>query len=136
MRIILRTLNYWCPITVCFNENRFYSSDMPDGAKLYEGTALLVTLPPTDISLPNENRSHPLFFQEAADVWRNSRPEPQDELFIFTPATTVSGRCSPDTGFVTWRSPNSPMTWEGVSARRVRCITGFGVVRAWTLPGL
>ena len=24
---------------VCFNENRFYSSDMPSGAKLYEGTA-------------------------------------------------------------------------------------------------
>jgi len=30
---------------VCFNENKFYSSDMPDGARLYEGTAVRTTLP-------------------------------------------------------------------------------------------
>ena len=30
---------------VCFNENKFYSSDMPNGARLYEGTAVRATLP-------------------------------------------------------------------------------------------
>ncbi len=68
---------------VCFNENQFYSSDMADGAKLYEGTALLVTLPPADITLPTENRINPVFFQEAPDGWRNSRPETQDEFVHF-----------------------------------------------------
>ena len=68
---------------VCFNEKRFYSSDMPDGAKLYEGTALLVTLPPADFVIPAQDRISPVFFQEAADGWRNSRPEPQDEFVHF-----------------------------------------------------
>jgi hypothetical protein len=68
---------------VCFNENRFYSSDMPDGAKLYEGTALLVTLPSADIVIPSKDRINPVFFQEAPVDWRNSRPEPQDEFVHF-----------------------------------------------------
>lgn len=68
---------------VCFNENRFYSSDMPDGAKLYEGTALLVTLFSADIAMPAQDRINPVFFQEAPDGWRNSRPEPQDEFVHF-----------------------------------------------------
>jgi len=68
---------------VCFNEKRFYSSDMPDGAKLYEGTAVLVTLPAADIAIPAQDRINPVFFQEAPEGWRNSRPEPQDEFVHF-----------------------------------------------------
>ncbi|OGQ90091.1 MAG: hypothetical protein A2464_10195 [Deltaproteobacteria bacterium RIFOXYC2_FULL_48_10] len=68
---------------VCFNENKFYSSDMPDGAKLYEGTAVRVTLPPSDITIPVRDRINPIFFQEAPDAWRNTRPEPQDEFVHF-----------------------------------------------------
>jgi hypothetical protein len=68
---------------VCFNENRFYSSDMADGVKLYEGIALLVTLPPADITIPTEERINPVFFPEAPEVWLNSRPEPQDEFVHF-----------------------------------------------------
>lgn len=68
---------------VCFNEKRFYSSDMADGVKLYEGTAILVTLPPADIVTPAKDRINPVFFQEAPDGWRNSRPEPQDEFVHF-----------------------------------------------------
>jgi len=66
---------------VCFNENRFYSSDMPAGAKLYEGTALRTTLPFADIAIPAQERINPVFFPEAPEVWRNSRPEPRD-LFV------------------------------------------------------
>ena len=32
--------------------------------------------------------------------------------FIFTPVTTLRDRCIPDTGFVMWRSPISPGTWD------------------------
>ncbi len=68
---------------VCFNENKFYSSDMPDNAKLYEGTAVRVTLPPSDIIIPVQDRINPIFFQEAPEAWRNTRPEPQDEFVHF-----------------------------------------------------
>ena len=50
---------------VCFNEKRFYSSDMPDGAKLYEGTALLVTLPSADIVIPGPG-------QDQSDIFSRS----------------------------------------------------------------
>ena len=68
---------------VCFNENRFYSSDMPDGAKLYEGTAVRATLPRADVAIPTRDRIHPVFFQEAPEAWRNTRPDPQDVFVHF-----------------------------------------------------
>lgn len=68
---------------VCFNENRFYSSDIPAGAKLYEGTALLTTLPLADIAIPDRERINPVFFPEAPESWRNTRPEPQDVFVHF-----------------------------------------------------
>ena len=68
---------------VCFNENKFYSSDMPDGAKLYEGTAVRVTLPLSDIIIPVRDRINPEFFKEAPEAWRNTRPESQDEFVHF-----------------------------------------------------
>nr|WP_321397318.1 hypothetical protein [uncultured Desulfobacter sp.] len=52
---------------VCFNENRFYSSDMPDGAKLFEGTAVRTTLPSTDAVIPARDRINPVFFHEAPE---------------------------------------------------------------------
>ena len=63
---------------VCFNENGFYSSDMPDGAKLYEGTAVRKTLPKTDFDIPTGDRINPVFFEDAPEAWRESRPEPRD----------------------------------------------------------
>ena len=68
---------------VCFNENRFYSSDMPDGAKLYEGTALRATLPRDDVAIPTRDRIHPVFFREAPEAWRSTRPEPRDDFVHF-----------------------------------------------------
>lgn len=68
---------------ICFNENRFYSSDMPDGAKLYEGTAVRTTLPQADITIPAQERINPVFFPEAPESWRNTRPDPQDVFVHF-----------------------------------------------------
>jgi hypothetical protein len=68
---------------VCFNENRFYSSDMADGAKLYEGEAVRTTLSDADIALPAEDRINPIFFEDAPEAWRDARPKPQDEFLHF-----------------------------------------------------
>ncbi|WP_321494782.1 hypothetical protein [uncultured Desulfobacter sp.] len=68
---------------VCFNENRFYSSDMPDGAKLFEGTAVRTTLPLTDAVIPARDRINPVFFHEAPEDWLATRPEPGDEFVHF-----------------------------------------------------
>lgn len=68
---------------VCFNENRFYSSDMPNGAKLYEGTAVRTTLPQVDWVIPARDRINPIFFEEAPEAWRKTRPEPRDEFVHF-----------------------------------------------------
>jgi hypothetical protein len=76
---------------VCFNENRFYSSDMPDGAKLYEGTAVRATLPRADVAIPTHERIHPVFFGEAPEAWRNTRPEPRDEFVHFHSCYDAAG---------------------------------------------
>lgn len=68
---------------VCFNENKFYSSDMPAGAKLYEGWAVRTTLPEADIDIPTEDRINPVFFEDAPEAWRRSRFEPRDAFLHF-----------------------------------------------------
>lgn len=68
---------------VCFNEDGFYSSDMPDGAKLFEGTAVRATLPRTDFEIPVKDRINPVFFKNAPQKWLESRPEPRDEYVHF-----------------------------------------------------
>lgn len=68
---------------VCFNENGFYSSDTPEGIKLFEGTAVRVTLPEADFDIPVKNRINPVFFDKAPQKWLESRPEPRDEYLHF-----------------------------------------------------
>lgn len=68
---------------VCFNENTFYSSDMADGAKLYEGTAVMATLPDANVSIPTGDRINPIFFSDAPQPWLETRPEPRDEFRHF-----------------------------------------------------
>ena len=76
---------------VCFNENRFYSSDMPNGAKLYEGTAVRTTLPQADGVIPAQDRINPIFFEEAPEAWRDTRPEPRDEFVHFHSCYDAAG---------------------------------------------
>jgi hypothetical protein len=68
---------------VCFNEKGFYSSDMPDGVKLFEGTAVRITLPEADFDIPVKDRINPVFFDKAPQKWLESRPEPRDEYLHF-----------------------------------------------------
>jgi hypothetical protein len=70
-------------VFVCFNEDGFYSSDMPVGAKLYEGTAVRDTLPRADFEIPVKNRINPVFFPDAPEKWLKCRPEPRDEYLHF-----------------------------------------------------
>ncbi|MEE4607860.1 MAG: hypothetical protein V2L15_03150 [Desulfobacteraceae bacterium] len=76
---------------VCFNEDQFYSSDMPDGAKLYEGTAVRATLPRADGVIPARDRITPVFFEEAPEAWRDTRPEPRDEFVHFHSCYDAAG---------------------------------------------
>ncbi len=68
---------------ICFNEDQFYASDMPAGAKLFEGAAVMVTLPEAGAGIPRESRINPIFFEEAPDPWLASRPDPKDEYRHF-----------------------------------------------------
>lgn len=95
---------------VCFNENRFYSSNMPAGAKLYEGTAVLTTLPAAEIAIPIQERINPVFFAEAPESWRNTRPEPQDEFVHFHSGYSGSGPVL--TGYWLRHVAVSPFTYD------------------------
>ncbi len=68
---------------VCFNERGFYSSDMPENAKLFEGDAVLQTLEKKDVAIPESLRINPIFFPDAPEAWRNARPEPKEEYLHF-----------------------------------------------------
>jgi hypothetical protein len=69
---------------VCFNEQHFYTLDLPANALLFEGEAILSTLPDLNVVLPQgEERIHPVFFSEAPEAWLESRPEPKAEFVHF-----------------------------------------------------
>ncbi|MCF8036786.1 MAG: hypothetical protein K9K62_07930 [Desulfobacteraceae bacterium] len=68
---------------VCFNEQNFYTDDLPENAKLFEGTAVLTRLPDVDFSLPDSGRINPVYFPEAPARWTAARPEPGDAFLHF-----------------------------------------------------
>ena len=51
---------------ICFNEQSFYTRDMPENAKLFEGEAVFTRLPEADMDLPSEHRINPRFFSECS----------------------------------------------------------------------
>ena len=55
---------------ICLNERQFYTKDLPDGAKLYEGEAIQTTLP-REIPLPSAqgDRMHPIFDKDIPAAW-------------------------------------------------------------------
>ncbi len=65
--------------------------DVPENARLYEGDARFVQLPETGFKIPDKNRINPVFFDEAPDAWKNSRPEPMDEYLHFHSCYDASG---------------------------------------------
>ncbi|MFW6297614.1 MAG: hypothetical protein ACOC03_03840 [Desulfosalsimonas sp.] len=68
---------------VCFNERSFYTKDVPENAKLYEGTAVLTHLPSADFEIPESSRINPVYFSEAPAGWLETRPEPKDAFVHF-----------------------------------------------------
>ncbi len=69
-----------------FNENSFYTRDLPANTKLFEGEARLASLPDTGRDLPRREdptRIHPVFFEEAPRAWLESRPAPQAQFRHF-----------------------------------------------------
>jgi len=77
---------------VCFNEQGFYASDMPIGAKLFTGEALLTRLETIEGSMPDgEGRIQPVFFDDAPPAWTSNRPEPQDEFLHFHSSYDAAG---------------------------------------------
>ena len=69
---------------VCFNEQQFYTKNLPDGAQLYEGEAIQVTLPSDGIlPEPAAERIHPVFEKDIPKAWLSTRPFPQDEFIHF-----------------------------------------------------
>ncbi len=76
---------------VCFNERSFYTTDVPENAKLFEGEARLVQLPDADRSLPDADRINPVYFSDAPPQWLESRPEPKDEFLHFHSCYDAAG---------------------------------------------
>jgi hypothetical protein len=68
---------------VCFNEDRFYTRDLPENTLLFEGDAVLTQLTDTGFDVPTQNRINPVFFEEAPRKWVNDRPRPRDEYLHF-----------------------------------------------------
>jgi len=68
---------------VCFNEDSFYTDDLPENAILFEGDAILTQLEDTDFPLPSDDRINPVFFGDAPRKWVNNRPRPQEEYLHF-----------------------------------------------------
>jgi hypothetical protein len=77
---------------ICLNERRFYTKDLPDGALLYEGEALLTVLPPS-IPIPafDGDRMLPIFDQHIPAAWWATRPQPQDEFVHFHSCYDATG---------------------------------------------
>jgi len=66
---------------VCFNEGGFYSSNAAKNERLFEGQAILVSLPDIGVKPPSSSeRIQPVFFEDAPAEWLETRPEPQNEF--------------------------------------------------------
>jgi hypothetical protein len=68
---------------VCFNERTFFTKDIPENVKLFEGEAVLTRLPNVNHDLPDAARINPIFFSDAPLQWLESRPQPKDEFVHF-----------------------------------------------------
>lgn len=68
---------------VCYNEDSFYTRDLPKNTLLFEGDAVLTELVDTGFRPPADDRINPVFFGDAPRKWINNRPQPQDEYLHF-----------------------------------------------------
>lgn len=75
----------------CYNERQFYTDQLPADALLFEGEALLSSLPQVRALPQSSARIEPVFFAEAPAEWLQSRPAPQDQFVHFHSAYSASG---------------------------------------------
>jgi hypothetical protein len=68
---------------VCFNERSFYTKDVPENSKLFEGDAVLTRLADVSFEVPKTDRINPIFFKDAPQKWLESRPGPKNEYVHF-----------------------------------------------------
>lgn len=68
---------------ISYNERSFYTMDLPENTKLFEGEAIFQELLNADFIVPQDDRINPVLFGEAPQLWLDNRPEPQDEYLHF-----------------------------------------------------
>lgn len=76
---------------ICFNEQSFYTRDVPSGTKLFEGTAILADLPIVGRKPRSTKRIHPVFWEDVPVAWRNSRPADEEGYRHFHSCYNQSG---------------------------------------------
>ena len=75
----------------CYNERQFYADQLPADTLLFEGEAVLSSLPRVR-ALPRSNaRIEPVFFAQAPPEWIQSRPAPQEQFVHFHSAYDSTG---------------------------------------------
>ena len=75
----------------CYNERQFYTDQLPVNTLLFEGEAVLRSLPQIRALPQTDVRIEPIFFAEAPPEWLQSRPDPQDQFVHFHSAYSASG---------------------------------------------
>jgi hypothetical protein len=75
----------------CYNERQFYTDQLPADTLLFEGEAILSSLPRVQAQARSDARIEPVFFAEAPPEWLETRPAPQDQFVHFHSAYSASG---------------------------------------------
>ena len=76
---------------ICFNEDNFYTNDLPENATLFTGEAVFARLPAVERAVAGRNRITPVFFSEAPEAWKDARPEPQEAFVHFHSCYDANG---------------------------------------------
>jgi hypothetical protein len=75
----------------CYNERQFYTDQQPADTLLFEGEAVLSSLPRVRALPRSDARIEPVFFAEAPPEWLQARPVPQDQFVHFHSAYDATG---------------------------------------------
>lgn len=95
---------------VCYNENLFYTRDLPQNTLLFSGDALLTKLSDMGFPLPSEDRINPVFFADVPPAWVNSRPHPQEQYRHFHSCYDALGPVR--TGYWLRHKGEAPFTYD------------------------
>lgn len=94
----------------CYNERGFYTDQLPADTLLFEGEAVLGSLPPVRPLPRGDGRIEPVFFAESPPEWLRTRPKPQDHFVHFHSAYDAAGPSY--TGYWLRHRPVSSFTYN------------------------